>query len=315
MENLEKQIAEILQQRRADAFERAARDYETAKRDEVFARLDFDTRELTLKTSFVRSQGNPDEAGEKKLARLEKQRDAWLKERGLSIHPVFTCPVCKDTGFNEDGTRCECAKNLLNELIKTRSRGTLPPFTFEQNDIDSFDCRQRETLNKAYSLFKKFAEDFPDTPVKSLIISGEVGSGKTCLMAAVGNALADRGFTVLFTTAFMFNKKLLEYHVSDLQTKANILDEFLDADMLMIDDLGTEQIYKNVTLEYMYDIFDSRFAQGKSVMITTNLESDEISDRYGERIFSRLFNKRYCSYKRLMGDDLRLAGSKKATDD
>lgn len=308
MEDIKKQIADILKERRESAFENAQRDYETACGDKDFARLDVQVRELTLKTSFARSQGKPDKAGEKQLKALEEKRDKWLKEHNLSIVPQFTCPVCGDTGV-KDGGKCECVKELFRTLVKTRSRGNLPPFTFADNRIASIQCSQGEKLNKAYHILKEYSEEFPRTRVKCITLSGSVGNGKTCLMSAVGNALADRGFSVLYTTAFLFNKKLLEYHTSDLAAKAHILDEFLNADMLMIDDLGTEQIYKNVTLEYMYDIFDTRFSEGKAVMITTNLTNDEILDRYGERIYSRLFNKNYSSFKRINGDDLRISGS------
>ena len=57
MEDIKKQIADILKQRRGNAFETARRDYETARGDKDFARLDMQVRVLTLKTSFARSQG------------------------------------------------------------------------------------------------------------------------------------------------------------------------------------------------------------------------------------------------------------------
>ena len=306
MKNLQSRIAEILKTRRERAFINAERDYAEAKKYEDFAALDSEVRRLTLSTSFARSQGKRDEEEERRLKDASAKRDKWLSERGLHITPVFTCPICKDTGRREDGTRCECVKELFDKLVKSRSRGCLPPFKFSDNKVAKMACSQSQTLAKAYALLEKYAREFPQSRIKSLILSGNVGSGKTCLMAATGNALADRGFSVLFTTSFKFNKKLLEYHTSDLAAKAHILDELLNADMLMIDDLGTEQIYKNVTIEYMYDIFDTRFSEGKAVIITTNLDSGAILDRYGERIYSRLFNKNYSSFKRINGDDLRL---------
>lgn len=308
MEDIKKQIADILKERRESAFENAQRDYEAARGDKDFARLDTQVRELTLEISFARSQGKTNKAADKKLKELESERGKWLEAHGLSITPRFICPVCGDTGVTGNGERCGCVKELFRTLVKTRSRGNLPPFTFADNRIASMQCSQGEKLDKAYSLLKKYSGEFPQSRIKCIILSGGVGTGKTCLMSAVGNALADRGFSVLYISAFRFNKKLLEYHTSDLTAKAHILDEFLNADMLMIDDLGTEQIYKNVTLEYMYDIFDTRFSEGKAVMITTNLTNDEILDRYGERIYSRLFNKNYSSFKRINGDDLRISG-------
>lgn len=305
MADVKSSITTILSRRRRSAFERARLDWEKARKDATFAALDDKVRSLSVQVAYNAASGREDE-NSALLKELTSKRDEWLKAHKLSITPAFTCSECEDTGRRANGEVCACVKRLFNELVKNKSRGALPPFRFKDNAVSSMNCAQQKTLDKAYSLYKKFADEFPDTPVKCLILSGNVGSGKTCLMAAVGNALADRGYTVCFTTAFRFNKQLLEYHTSDLRVKAHILDEFLDADMLMIDDLGTEQIYKNVTLEYMYDIFDTRLSEGKSVMITTNLDNSELNDRYGERIYSRLFNKRYSSYKRIIGSDLRM---------
>ena len=75
--------------------------------------------------------------------------------------------------------------------------------------------------------------------------------------------------------------------------------------MLMIDDLGTEPVFNKVTLEYLYDIVSSRVSAGKAMMITTNLNSEELMHRYGERTYSRLTNKQYSAFKSIDGEDLR----------
>ena len=94
MEDIKKQIADILKERRESAFENAQRDYETARGDKDFARLDTQVRELTLEISFARSQGKTNKAADKKLKELESERGKWLEAHGLSITPRFICPVC-----------------------------------------------------------------------------------------------------------------------------------------------------------------------------------------------------------------------------
>ena len=54
------------------------------------------------------------------------------------------------------------------------------------------------------------------------------------------------------------NNLFLSYHTSFGAEKSSYLDTVLDPDVLVIDDLGTEPILKNVTLEYLYLILSER---------------------------------------------------------
>ena len=65
----------------------------------------------------------------------------------------------------------------------------------------------------------------------------------------------------------------------------------IDADLLVIDDLGTEPLYKNVTIEYLLSLISNRLENNKHFIITTNLSSAELIERYNERLISRLSDK------------------------
>ena len=58
--------------------------------------------------------------------------------------------------------------------------------------------------------------------------------------------------------------------------------------------------------EYLYLLISERLMQNKSTLITTNLDGEGILTRYGERIFSRIFNKRQCKIFQIKGADLRI---------
>jgi DNA replication protein DnaC len=58
--------------------------------------------------------------------------------------------------------------------------------------------------------------------------------------------------------------------------------------------------------EYLYLILNERMLNNLSTIITTNLEPGEILTNYGERIFSRLVNKKTSICINLDGEDLRL---------
>ena len=116
---------------------------------------------------------------------------------------------------------------------------------------------------------------------------GGTGTGKTFLLECMASDLINRGFNVMFTTAFALNDECRKYHFS-LPSKVN---EFMDCDVLIIDDLGTEPLLKNITIEYLFNIINLRQKRYKPTLISTNLSLDDILNRYDDRIFSRLSNK------------------------
>lgn len=85
-----------------------------------------------------------------------------------------------------------------------------------------------------------------------------------------------------------------------------MLRNVLTAEMLVIDDLGTEPRYNNVTCEYLLMVLEERVAKGLVTVVTTNLSSDRIMKQYNERVYSRMFDKRRSLAIEFEGDDLRL---------
>jgi len=75
--------------------------------------------------------------------------------------------------------------------------------------------------------------------------------------------------------------------------------------MLVIDDLGSETKLNNVSEEYLYLVLNERMAKKRSTVITTNLDYEQISARYGERIASRLFDKNNSIVTSVSNTDLR----------
>ena len=139
-----------------------------------------------------------------------------------------------------------------------------------------------------------------------MIISGARGVGKSFLLECMLSELIKQKKYVLYTTAFTMSQNLLKYHTTFDTSKESILSPYLECDVLIIDDLGSEPIFKNVSEEYLYLILNQRLFEQKSVIISTNLTLSEIQDRYGERILSRLVSKNVSKLFKIENSDLRL---------
>ena len=140
---------------------------------------------------------------------------------------------------------------------------------------------------KAEESLKLWCSNYPNINKININIIGDVGTGKTFWLESMANELIKKGVVVCYKTAFELNELARLYHIG----KSYEFSDCMSADVLLIDDLGTEPILKNVTKEYLYNVINVRQINKKPTIITTNLNSEDIYERYDERIFSRLSNK------------------------
>jgi DNA replication protein DnaC len=117
---------------------------------------------------------------------------------------------------------------------------------------------------------------------------GDVGTGKTTLAMLVSAEALKAGFSV----AIYSLPKLLGLLRQSFDDRAEaslgeLLDRLAAVDLLHVDDVGAEQSSPWV-LEQLYTIVNTRYEDGRSVVITTNLQEDALREQIGERTVSRL---------------------------
>ena len=138
----------------------------------------------------------------------------------------------------------------------------------------------------------------------NLLLYGPTGLGKTFLSHAIAAELMAAGKSVVYETAFglvrIFEEKTFNRDASDEVKMA--YDSLFKADLLIIDDLGTEMV-NSFTNAQFFNILNTRLIEGKKTIISTNLSPREISSVYGDRVFSRVFDK--FVPMEFIGEDLR----------
>jgi len=83
-------------------------------------------------------------------------------------------------------------------------------------------------------------------------------------------------------------EKLEKEHFGRRNTEESEKDAIINADLLIIDDLGVEFVTQFTTAA-LHDLLNSRMLKGLPTIISTNLEMEEIYEKYTQRIASRLF--------------------------
>ena len=252
------------------------------------------------------SKGNEKDAN---LIKAKTEFEKVLKANNLSLDKLYPndviCDKCKDACI-VNGVICSCSVKTYIDALRKES-GLMPDsFTFSDDNLkDVKDSKTKEVLEKAYHQMSVFVNKYPNVKKNTFVFSGLTGTGKTCLSQAVANGLLEKGFSVKYVSAFAFNNAMIAVHTAPIESRNNLILDYLTCDLLVIDDLGTEPITRNVTLEYLYLVLSTRQEKNLSTIISTNLDGDGIMTRYQERIFSRLTSKAFSLSYNFEGIDLR----------
>ncbi len=285
--------------------------YDLACANENFADAEFAIKKLNFELAKLEAYGKSTDSVQKELTAQKRLRKNALKEMNMTesdLIPKYNCSRCKDTGYVNGKELCKCVKQKLIENLKESCgmSGALN-FKFSDNNLKIFaGTKQEKIMTSLYNVMKVFCEKFPNTKYKNILLGGPTGVGKSYLISATANEIMEKGFSVLYLSAFEFNDLVLKYHTSPINERNDYIDGLMNSDLLIIDDLGTEPIRKNVSVDYLYSIMSSRMEHGLHTIFSTNLNADNLLERYGERVFSRLFHKKYTFAKRITGDDLRI---------
>ena len=139
---------------------------------------------------------------------------------------------------------------------------------------------QRSSLQNAYEGARRYS----DEPRGWLLILGGYGVGKTHLAAAIANACLGRGLPATFLNV----PDLLDYLRATFgpsleETYSQRFDQLLDAPLLILDDLGTQNATPWAE-EKLFQLLNHRYLARLPTVITTNLALDDLDPRLSSRL-------------------------------
>ena len=209
--------------------------------------------------------------------------------------------------MDEDGRRsCDCWRQRAFELMTTVGERDE---CFELFDISVFPetvpegltITQREEMLRIRDYCLKYADRYPNQQVPDLLLYGASGLGKSFLLHCIARRLQERGFQAELVSAYDVIRLMRDAYFGREDDTARLFE----ADVLLIDDLGMEPMMENITIEQLFQLINARRSQGRSMVFSTNLNTQELKNRYTERIYSRLLDKTKCTAILLSGQDIR----------
>ena len=160
----------------------------------------------------------------------------------------------------------------------------------------------RDYMGKVLAYCQRYANSFtPES--RGLMFIGSAGLGKTHMALAIADTVLNRGFDVLYTSSAALAAQLGREHF-DRAAEDPWLDACKEADLLILDDLGTEYI-SQLTISVLYELINTRMLCHRPTIYTSNIVDSSIFEaRYTEKVASRILGS--CQIFKFFGTDQRL---------
>ncbi len=223
--------------------------------------------------------------------------------------PENRCPfdLCDGSGFvidehSNDASDCRCRAQRVSRARARSLSGVIPRkyrgVSFDRPPVTEIAGPVTAAVRRYVNRIEQNLDNG-----RGLWFFGSVGTGKTTLAMLVSRHALDAGRSVAI---YSLPRLLAEIRTTFDDDRGNsyvdLLDRLSAVDLLHIDDVGAEKTSEWV-LEQLYAIINARYEDERSIIITTNLERDELATQINERTVSRL--EEMCEVLPLWGADAR----------
>jgi len=215
-----------------------------------------------------------------------------------------TCPHCNGSGWvplSGDSLRveaCGCQGDLRR---RTRITAAQIPRRYYHCRIDNFHDRNSAVLVSAKRRVQEFVDIWPaQRDGRGLLLMGGCGVGKTHLaVAALLEIIHDGkpGRMLFCNFQDLIQEIQASFNNDQVPSKSELLQPLIEADLLVLDELGSQKPSLFVH-DILYYVINSRYNDERTTLFTTNY-ADDLAERIGDRLRSRLFE---------MSEEIRLAG-------
>ena len=227
---------------------------------------------------------------------LQREMSRLLAENGFPadyLEPIFSCKKCSDTG-TINGEWCECVKKAARKFAadELNERSPLKLCSFGDFDLSLYpdnpasEDNPRRIMTDNFNFCLKFAEEF-NGHGKGVFMIGKTGLGKTHLSLAIAARVIERDFCAVYISAPELVRNVESEQFG--RTVGDTLSVIADCDLLILDDLGAENTNER-SASLIYEVINGRISRSLPIIVSTNYTINELSERYNDRILSRLLS-------------------------
>jgi DNA replication protein DnaC len=231
-----------------------------------------------------------------------RQRSSRVKLSPMTAIMPATCARCNGSGWIPlagDSLRvepCGCQGDLRRRQRIAASN--IPRRYYPHCTLETFYDKNNAVLKSARKRVREFVDAWPmTTHGRGLLLMGGCGSGKTHLAVAALVEIIHSGKPgrLLFSN---FGDLIQEIQASfgpdAALDKSDILRPLLEADLLVLDELGSVRSTQFIE-DILYYVINSRYNTERTTIFTTNYSDEQadpkepkLEDRISKRLRSRL---------------------------
>lgn len=234
------------------------------------------------------------------LADARQKLTALLAESGRpanALEPHFTCPKCQDTG-SVNGRTCVCVHKVMQQLRRQEieALSSLSISSFDTMKLEYYPSVADPEVGESIRTYmaevladlRDYAADFSPATRESLLLLGNAGLGKTHAALAIAGEVLRQNYDVIYVSCPDFFNKIEAARYDANSDAETLLQTATNADLLILDDLGTEFVTPYFITTF-YSLLNNRLGAKLPTIITTNITDGSLLEkRYTEKISSRL---------------------------
>ncbi|WP_165493315.1 ATP-binding protein [Acinetobacter sp. ANC 4216] len=183
---------------------------------------------------------------------------------------------------------------LLKNLLSRKISNAQIPLDLKNKDLNNFLINDEED-EKIVVLSKRYMEQIVEKKTHlNLIITGPTGVGKSHIAVGILKYCYELNYfrnSICYSTSFGLASKVIATWKNPDLNEEDVLKEYTEIDLLVIDDLGYDDMGKKA--EIINKIIYRRHENQKSTIITSNLKANQVLEYMDSRTCSRFLSHLY----------------------